>query len=117
MAILPVEELDALIDELDDMRDAARFDELKAQADAEGYMPGDVLALIHDDGMHPLAAWRKYHGGMTQTALAEASGVTQATIARIEGDKSRGRLSTRKALAKALDAPQWTISRDEEWEG
>lgn len=111
MATLPLEELHALIDELDDLRNAARFDALKAEADAEGYMPGEVLDLIMDDGLPRLAAWRRDRG-LSQTELAEKAGIRQLTVARIEGGKSEGQTATLKRLAAALDAPMWTLRND-----
>ena len=107
-----IEELDALIDELDDLRDAARFAELKAEADADIRIPGEVVHLEIVNRLSPLAAWRTYRG-MTQADLANAAGTTQATVARIESGKSAGRLATLKALAGVLDAPVSAL-RDED---
>jgi hypothetical protein len=41
-----------------------------ARIDAgEGAMPGEVVALIINDGLTPVAAWRR-HRGLTQSDLA-----------------------------------------------
>lgn len=47
---------------------------------------------------------------MTQAELAQRSGVTEATISRIESGQQLARISTIKKLARALDvAPQELI--------
>ena len=112
MAILPAEELENLVEELDDLRDAVRFDALKAEADALGYMPAEILDLKLDRDLSPLAAWRTFRR-LSQEELARQAGVTQPTVARIERGISRGRPATLKKFAAALDAPLWTLSEED----
>jgi transcriptional regulator with XRE-family HTH domain len=45
------------------------------------------------------------HRGLTQTRLAEASGVDQSQISAIENNRRTGTAANLKALAKALGAP------------
>lgn len=88
----------------------AEFDELIEDAgdgaliDAAPRGPGLPLELaqqIWDGTAHPLTAWRKA-AGLTQAALAELSGQRAATISDIENGRTDPRLSTLRALAKAL---------------
>jgi hypothetical protein len=39
----------------------------------EGTMPGEVLGAILDDGLHPIAAWRRYRS-LSQTDWRGAPG-------------------------------------------
>jgi DNA-binding XRE family transcriptional regulator len=74
-------------------------------SDAEVFYPAAVADAILA-GATPLAAWRTYRG-MSQAALAQAAGLTQAAVARLEakhiGKVPQGRLKTRRALARVLD--------------
>jgi predicted transcriptional regulator len=51
--------------------------------------------------LHPLAAWHKAVG-LTQAELAAAAGIRPATVSDTQSGKIDPRLSTLKALAKAL---------------
>src|SRR3546814_6952227 len=58
--------------------------------------------MILDDGLSPLAAWRRYRG-LSQAELAEKAGMSQTGVAALERrPNAQGRRSTRKALADAL---------------
>ncbi|BDA83884.1 hypothetical protein Sa4125_14260 [Aureimonas sp. SA4125] len=68
--------------------------------DAPG-MLSDLASAVWAGELHPLAAWRK-SVGLTQAELAAAAGLRPATVSDIESRKIDPRLSTLKALAKAL---------------
>ncbi len=105
---LPIFDYELLRDAAEDALDLAAAYEGRASIDAEGAIPAEVDAAIRG-GKHPIAAWRRYRN-MTQAALADTAGLTQAAIARIEAlDPGRGRGETLDAIAKALDAPRWTL--------
>ena len=88
--------------------------ETLARIDAgEGTMPGEVLAAIADENMTPLGAWRRYRG-LSQSALARKTGLSQVWIGRIESGGGYGSQSTRKKLADALDAPLWALEEIED---
>ena len=74
----------------------------------EGTIPGEVLALILDEGLHPIAAWRRYRG-LSQAKLARLSGLSQVWVGRIESGGGYGSRETRRKLAEALDAPLWAL--------
>lgn len=64
-------------------------------------MPSELVLASINGTLHPLAAWRK-SVGLTQSELAAAAGIRPATVSDIESGKIDPRLSTLKALAKAL---------------
>jgi DNA-binding XRE family transcriptional regulator len=86
-------------------------DALKALAeirDGAGTMPGEVLDRILDEGLTPLAAWRRYRN-LSQAALAHRAGLSQVWISRIERGGGYGSRETRRKLAAALEAPLWAL--------
>ena len=74
----------------------------------EGTMPGEVLGAILDEGLHPIAAWRR-HRGLSQAELARRTGLSQVWLSRIENGGGTGSAATRRKLAAALDAPVWAL--------
>ena len=115
MVVLTAEAYDrlrALADEGEDIADAGA---IRTRINSgEGTIPSEVLELILDDGVHPIAAWRR-HRGLSQAKLARRSGLSQVWIGRIEGGGGYGSRDTRRKLAEALDAPLWAL--DEDFEG
>lgn len=112
MVVLPAadfERLQTLAEESQDML-AARVQVARLSA-GEGTMPGKVLELILD-GLSPIAAWRKFRG-MSQITLAKTAGCTQSALSQIESGARYGTPKLRKALAKALDAPLWTLDDED----
>jgi DNA-binding XRE family transcriptional regulator len=112
MVVLPAadfERLQTLAEESQDML-AARVQVARLSA-GEGTMPGKVLELILD-GLSPIAAWRKFRG-MSQINLAKAAGCTQSALSQIESGARYGTPKLRKALAKALNAPLWTLDDED----
>jgi hypothetical protein len=94
----------AALDE--DARDNAAAAAALAESDAR--FPLAVVDAILA-GLTPVAAWRR-HRGLSQSALARYTGLTQAAIARLESRRNGrapavGRLTTRRAIAAALDIP------------
>lgn len=81
-------------------------------AAGEGTMPGEVLKLILDDEIAPLAAWRKYRG-LSQAALALKAGLSQVWVSRIEAGGGYGSRETRRKLAEALQAPVWALEDEQ----
>jgi DNA-binding XRE family transcriptional regulator len=77
-------------------------------AAGEGTMPGEVLNLILDEELSPLAAWRRYRG-LSQAALAKLAGLSQVWVSRIEAGGGYGSRETRRKLAEALEAPVWAL--------
>jgi DNA-binding XRE family transcriptional regulator len=93
----------------EDSEDVAAALAIEARiAAGEGTMPGEVLKLIIESEMPPLAAWRRYRG-LSQAALARKAGLSQVWVSRIEGGGGYGSRDTRRKLAEALEAPVWAL--------
>ena len=84
----------------------------QARIDAsEGTMPGEVLGAILDEGLHPIAAWRRYRG-LSQAELVRRTGLSQVWLSRIESGGGTGSAATRRKVAEALEAleaPVWAL--------
>lgn len=113
MVILPAADyarLKRLAENGEDVADANAI--LARIAGGEGTMPGEVLALILDEGLHPIAAWRR-HRGLSQAELARRAGLSQVWVSRIEAGGGHGTPKTRRKLAEALGAPVWGLETEE----
>ena len=87
IVILPAAEFERLVDLAEDARDVRDAEKALAEIEAgtaELLSRADVQAYL--DSPSPLAFWRKRRG-LTQAALAEAVGVSQAYMAQIESGK------------------------------
>ena len=76
---------------------------LVARTDGATALPEAVWESI-EAGVHPVKAIRRFRG-MTQAALARASGLSQSYIADIERSRKSGRSRTLKAVARSLSVP------------
>lgn len=113
MVILPASEyarLKALAGDAEEVADAERI--LTRIEAGEGTMPGEVLDLILDEDLHPVAAWRR-HRGLSQAALARKARLSQVWISRIERGGGYGSRAARQRLAEALEAPIWALEEEE----
>lgn len=100
--LLPIAEWERLRERLEDRADIA--DAVRIRADPTEYrLPLAVVERIAD-GEHPVRALREWRG-LSQAALAEAAGVAQPTVARIERAARGGALRTLTRLARALGVP------------
>ncbi len=68
----------------------------------EGTMPGEVLGAILDDGLHPIAAWRRYRG-LSQAELARRTGLSKVWLSRIESGGGTGSAAMRRKVAEGLE--------------
>jgi len=100
--VLPWTDYQAMLEALEDVRDAALLEDfaVRLAAGEEETVPAEVAHAILD-GANPLKVWRE-HRGLTQAALATAAGVTQSMVAMIERGERRGGVATLSALARAL---------------
>jgi DNA-binding XRE family transcriptional regulator len=108
MVLITEDEYLDLIAAKEDADDLAKAAEALRDMKDRPPIPADVSRNIRK-GVHPVAAWRTYHG-LTQSALAKAAGLTQPAITRIEkAAAGAGTHATLAKLAAALDAPIWSL--------
>lgn len=100
--VLPIAEWERLQERLEDRADIAAAAPILADP-AEYRLPLEVVERIAD-GIHPVRALREWRG-LSQAALAEAAGVAQPTVARIESTTRGGSARTLSRLARALGVP------------
>ena len=108
MVVLTAADYERLRALAEDGDDAASALAAEARMADEGSVPGKVVKAMIEDGLSPLAAWRK-HRGFTQADLAKRAGLSQVWVGRIEAGGGYGSRATRRKLAEALDAPLWAM--------
>ncbi len=96
---VPVKTVKQMLKAYEDMLDILAFDEAKKRG-AE-YFPKELVDRLIA-GENRLRIYREYRG-LTQAALADASGVSRDMIAMIETGKKTGSVATVKKLARALE--------------
>ena len=102
MAMLPVAEYERLIDIAEDKADVmAAADAEKRRLNGEEYFPANMVDRIMA-GESPLRVWRR-HRGKTLNDLATLTGLTHASLSRIERNAQRPKPATWHALADALN--------------
>ena len=102
IAMLPAEEFDRLVEQLEDRADiaAAERAERRRLTGEEEFIPFETVKAIMD-GENALRAWRK-HRGLTQEQLAAKAGVRLSTVSEIENGKAQGKPSVWRAFASVL---------------
>ncbi len=98
-AVLDIKDYERLLAAAVDDADVAAV--RNARAIREALVPGDIAERLIA-GENPVKVWRD-HRGMTQARLAEAAGLDQADVSRIERGQREPSTRTLRALGKALD--------------
>ena len=93
------ERLCAMEEEFTDIRMALTV-EARIASGAEELVPAHLADRLID-GESPLRVWREYRG-LSQSALARASGVNRVQIVEIESGRNNGSVHTLRKLADAL---------------
>lgn len=103
MVTIPKEEYDRLREAAEDLADLQAYDRATAAlaAGEEESIPAEFANRLIN-GENPIRVYRDLRG-MTQAALAEASGINRVYIAQIEAGKKPGSAQALKALAGAMD--------------
>lgn len=101
MVIVPRDKYEALVSRIENKEDERDYHEGVADIEAGvELLDGDFVGRLLETDCR-LREWRTYRG-LSQTALAEAAGVRQATISAIEKG-SVPRLDNARRIAEALD--------------
>lgn len=112
MVVLTAAEFERLRELAEDGEDViAATLQLERTRQGEQGVPGEVVGFMLNDGLSPVAAWRKFRG-LSQADLAARAGCSQVWLSKIESGAARGAAKLRRAIAKALDAPLWSIEDD-----
>lgn len=95
-------EYDRLREAAEDLADIAAYDRAKAALAAgnDELIPAEYVNRMID-GENPVRVFRDLRG-LSQTALAAASGVNRVQIADIEAGRKTGSVTTLRKLADAL---------------
>jgi mRNA interferase RelE/StbE len=102
-AVIPVEELQKLMDDAEMLADVKAYDAAKARLEdgADELIPLEITER-RLRGETALRIWRDYRK-LTQEQLARRSKVSRALIAAIETNRKAGSVSTWKKLGVALN--------------
>jgi DNA-binding XRE family transcriptional regulator len=102
MVTIPAAEYQALRDAAENLADLRAHDRaMAAIARGDEELVPEVFAKRLIAGESPLRVWRELRG-LTQAALATASGVNRVQIANIESGAKSGSIATLRKLADAL---------------
>jgi DNA-binding XRE family transcriptional regulator len=102
-ALIPVENLQKLMDDAEMLADVRAYDAAKARlADGDDELIPLEITERRQRGEPALRIWREYRQ-LTQEQLAKKSKVSRALIAAIETKRKSGSVSTWKKLGKTLD--------------
>ena len=100
-------EWEAFMEDVIDRAASRDYDAWVAQVGADearrlSYTAAEVDRLL--DGISPVTIWRE-RAGLSQVALADASGVNAVYLNEIENGKKPGSVTAIRSLAKALRVP------------
>ena len=99
-ALLPLDEYQALCQQLDEAADAEAM--RQAQARDEESFPSAFVERLLLSGENPVRVWRVYRG-LTAAELARRANVSNAHVSAIETGASTGSVQTLRRIADALD--------------
>jgi DNA-binding XRE family transcriptional regulator len=102
-AVVPIADYQALIEKAEMLDDVAAFDKAEATlaAGEDELVPSAIVDSLLAN-VNAVKVWRE-HRGMSQAALADTAGLSQAYIAQIETGKREGRIDAYRAIASALE--------------
>jgi ribosome-binding protein aMBF1 (putative translation factor) len=97
--LLPFAEWERIREILEDAEDLEAVRRVEADPNQDR-IPLEVVKRLLDDE-NPVKVWRELRG-LTQQALADAAGLPQSTIARLESGRRKGTVEQMRRLAAAL---------------
>ncbi len=100
--VLPYEEYQRLMEEVEMLQDIRAYDEAKGALSAgkEETVPSHVLEALLA-GQNPIRVWREYRG-LSRKELAARAHISPTYLARLERGERRGTLRVLLRLAEAL---------------
>ncbi|MBW7836027.1 MAG: helix-turn-helix transcriptional regulator [Sphingomonadales bacterium] len=103
MVILPRAEYERMVEELEDIHDAALAEEILARirSGEEEVFPAELVYRLLDGDENPVHVMRTYRG-LTTAALAKKAGISRPYLTMIESGRRTGTADVMKRLAKAL---------------
>ena len=108
-AVLPYEDYKALMDALEDARDAGLIEEFHARLARgdEELIPQEFASRLIE-GENPVRVWREIRG-LTLQQIADACGVTDSAISMIEQGKRQPSVDLLRRIAVALSVAVETL--------
>ena len=101
-AVLPYEEYERLLADVEMLHDIRVYDEVKQAlaAGEEELIPDYIVEQLLNSG-NPIRVWREYRA-LTQTELANAAGISTAYLSQLESGKRVGTADVLSRIAQSL---------------
>jgi DNA-binding XRE family transcriptional regulator len=96
--VIPVDVWERILEELEELDDIRAYEEAEVESDQKTIEHDELCRML---GLSPLRYLRQ-RAGLTQTALAKKSGLSQSYIAKVESSERRPSLKAAKKLAGPL---------------
>ena len=108
-AVIPYETYLQLVEKAEMLEDIQDYDYVKAAKERgdDELVPADVVNAILD-GENGIKVWREFRG-ITQTDLAEQTGISIPYLSQLETNKRKGSLAVLSAIARVLKVSLETI--------
>jgi len=102
-AVLPYEEYERLLADVEMLHDIRAYDEVKqALAAGEEELIPDYLVRQLLDSENPIRVWREYRA-LTQAELAQTAGISTAYLSQLESGKRVGTADVLSRIARSLN--------------
>ena len=100
--VIPYEEYQRLLEEMEMLQDIRDYDEAKrAIATGEELIPSEVTYAILEGG-NPIRVWREYRG-LTQQQAADKAGISKPYLSQLESGQRKGTTEVLMTIAKVLN--------------
>lgn len=102
-AVLPYEEYERLLADIEMLDDVRAYDEVKQALEAgeEEIIPDSIVTQLLDSE-NPIRVWREYRA-LTQAELAHAAGISTAYLSQLESGKRIGTAEVLSRIAQSLN--------------
>ena len=108
-AVIPYETYLQLVEKAEMLEDIQDYDYVKAAIERgdDELVPADVVNAILD-GENGIKVWREFRG-ISQTDLAEQTGISVPYLSQLETNKRKGSLAVLSTIARVLKVSLETI--------